>query len=383
LAVAAGLGVANLYYGQPLAALMARSLALSASAIGSCLTACQLGYALAMLLLVPLGDGRERRTLMVQTALATSLSALLVALAPSYALLLVAHFLLGFSSCLPQMAVPFAVALVEPEERGAAIGTVMSGLLTGILLSRTVSGFLAAAIGWRGTFVAAAVVMAGLALTLRVRLSAQHPPEPLPWRQIVFSLPGVLRSQALLVKHAWIGALGFASFSVFWSTLSFQLAELGQGPRTAGLYGVLGLGGIAVASLVGRRAERWGALRVIALGLVILALSFAVSAATSRSLLGLAIAAVLLDTGMQASHLTNQTVLFGLQPELRNRINAIYMVSFFVGGAAGTAAASLAWELARWQGVCWVGGAFALCGLLPLVRGRAGVRIPVVPPGSG
>ncbi|MEO8180827.1 MAG: MFS transporter [Deltaproteobacteria bacterium] len=379
--MAAGLGVANLYYGQPLAALMAGSLALSATAIGSCLTACQLGYALAMLLLVPLGDGRERRGLMVQTALATSLSALLVAIAPSYALLLVAHFLLGFSSCLPQMAVPFAVTLVKPEERGAAIGMVMSGLLTGILLSRTVSGLLAAALGWRGTFAGAAVMMAGLALTLRFQLPAQHPPQPLLWRQIVLSLPGVLRSQPLLVKHAWIGALGFASFSVFWSTLSFQLAQLGRGPRTAGLYGVLGLAGILVASLVGRHAERWGTVRINALGLVTLALSFAVSAAASGSLVGLAIAAVLLDTGMQASHLTNQTVLFGLQPELRNRINAIYMVSFFIGGAAGTAAASLAWELARWQGVCSVGGAFALCGLLPLVRGRAGVRLPV-PPGN-
>jgi predicted MFS family arabinose efflux permease len=265
------------------------------------------------------------------------------------------------------MAVPFAVAMGKPEQRGAAIGTVMSGLLTGILLSRTASGLLAAAIGWRGTFLGAAVVMAGLALTLRVWLPLQHPAQPLPWRQIVQSLPGVLRGQPLLVKHAWVGALGFASFSVFWSTLSFQLAELGQGPRTAGLYGVLGLAGILVASLVGRHAERWGPVRINALGLVTLALSFAVSAVGSRSLLGLAIAAVLLDTGMQGSHLANQTVLFGLQAELRNRINAIYMVAFFIGGAAGTAGASLAWELARWQGVCWVGGAFALCGLLPLI----------------
>jgi predicted MFS family arabinose efflux permease len=258
----------------------------------------------------------------------------------------------------------------KPEERGAAIGTVMSGLLTGILLSRTASGLLAAAIGWRGTFLGAAVVMAGLALTLRVWLPLQRPAQPLPWRQIVLSLPGVLRSQPRLVKHAWIGALGFASFSVFWSTLSFQLAELGQGPSTAGLYGVLGLAGILVASLVGRHAERWGPLRINALGLVALALSFAVAALGSRSLLGLAIAAVLLDTGMQASHLANQTVLFGLQPELRNRINAIYMVTFFIGGAAGTAGASLAWELARWQGVCGAGAAFALCGLLPLVSRR-------------
>lgn len=368
LAAAAGFGAANLYYSQPLAALMAQSLHISAAAMGSCLTACQFGYALGMLLLVPLGDGHERRGLMLQTVLATSVSALLVAIAPSYPVLLVAHLLLGFSSCLPQMAVPFAVALAKPAERGAAIGTVMSGLLTGILLSRIASGLLASAIGWRGTFVAAALLMVGLGLLLRWQLPLQHPPEPLAWRRIVLSLPGVLRSQPLLVRHGLIGAAAFASFSVFWSTLSFQLAALGHGARTAGLYGVLGLVGIAAASLVGRRAERWGTTRVIALGLLGLALSFSFAAGAARSLVGLAIAAVLLDGGMQASHLANQTVLFGLQPELRNRINAIYMVSFFIGGALGTASASVAWDLAGWNGVCVVGAALALCGLPPLLR---------------
>jgi predicted MFS family arabinose efflux permease len=375
LAAAAALGVANLYYAQPLAALMASSLGISASAIGSCLTACQLGYALAMLLLVPLGDGRERRGLMVQTALATSISALLVAVAPSLGLLLIANLLLGFCSCLPQMCVPFAVALVPPERRGAAIGTVMSGLLTGILLSRTASGFLASLIGWRGTFAGAAVVMAVLAVTLRLRLPPQQPAQPLPWGRIVRSLPGVLRSQPLLIKHGLIGALGFASFSVFWATLSFQLALLGRGPSTAGLYGVLGIAGIGVAGIVGRRAESWGPPRVNAVGLVSLALSFVVAAGAPDSLLALAVAAVLLDAGMQASHLANQTVIFGLAPELRNRLNAIYMVLFFIGGSAGTATASLAWQLARWQGVCVAGACFALCGLLPLAFGPAHVRV--------
>jgi predicted MFS family arabinose efflux permease len=366
LSVAAGLGVANLYYAQPLAATMASSLGVSAAAIGLSLMACQLGYALGMLLLVPLGDGRERRRLMVQTTLATSVSALLVAFSSSYALLVVASAVLGFSSCLPQMAIPFAVGLVNREERGAAIGTVMSGLLTGILLSRIASGLLAAAIGWRGTFVGAALLMAILALVLRLSLPAQRPPEPLAWRAVVVSLPGVLRAEPLLRRHALLGALGFASFSVFWSTLSFQLAALGQGPRTAGLFGALGLAGIAVAPLVGRHAERLGIARVNAASLSMLAASFVVAFLASRSLPGLAIAAILLDAGMQSNHLTNQTVIFGLTPALRNRINAVYMVVFFVGGAVGTTLGSLAWELARWQGVCFAGVLFSLAGLLLL-----------------
>ncbi|HVZ36518.1 MAG TPA: MFS transporter [Polyangiaceae bacterium] len=366
LAVAAGLAVANLYYAQPLAAMMADSLRVSAGAIGLSLMACQLGYALGMLVLVPLGDGRERRSLMVRTALATSLSALLVAASPSYPLLVAASGLLGFCSSLPQMTVPFAVALVDREARGAAIGVVMSGLLAGILLSRTASGSFAAAIGWRGTFVGAAVLMLLLALVLRGGLDAQYPPEPLPWRSIVLSLPGVLRGQPLLAKHALLGALGFASFSAFWSTLSFQLAELGEGARTAGLFGVLGVSGIAAAALVGRYADRLGATRLNASALVLLAISFVLSGFWQRSLFGLAAGAVLLDIGMQSNHLTNQTVIFGLAPALRNRINAIYMVCFFIGGAVGTAAASLAWEMARWNGVCFVGTGFSICALVPV-----------------
>jgi predicted MFS family arabinose efflux permease len=370
--VAAGLGVANLYYAQPLAAMMARSLGVSAGAIGISLMACQLGYALAMLLVVPLGDGRERRMLMVQAALATAVSALLVAASPSYAVLVVASAVLGFSSCLPQMTVPFAVGLVSREQRGAAIGTVMSGLLTGILLSRTASGLLATAIGWRGTFVGAALVMLMLALVLRFSLSTQQPPEPLAWRAIVFSMPRVLRAEPLLRKHALLGALGFASFSVFWTTLSFQLATLGEGARTAGLFGVLGIAGVAVAAPVGRHADRLGAARVNGVALCVLAASFAVFALGARSLAGLAVGAIVLDIGMQANHLTNQTVIFGLAPALRNRVNAIYMVVFFIGGAVGTAVGAWAWEAARWNGVCLAGASFSLAGLLLLLKPTQG-----------
>jgi predicted MFS family arabinose efflux permease len=368
--VSAGLGVANLYYAQPLAAMMASSLGVSAGEIGLSLMACQLGYALGMLLVVPLGDGRERRALMVQICLATAVAALLVAFSPSYPVLVVASAVLGFSCCLPQMAVPYAVGLVNREERGAAIGTVMSGLLTGILLSRTASGVLAAAIGWRGTFVGAALLMALLGVVLRFSLATQRPAEPLAWRAIVGSLPGVLRAEPLLRKHALLGALGFASFSVFWATFSFQLATLGEGARTAGLFSVLGLSGIVVAAPVGRHAERLGPARVNAACLSLVALSFAVFVLGARSLLGLAIGVVLLDVGMQANHLANQTVIFGLTPALRNRINAIYMVVFFIGGAAGTAVGALAWELGRWNGVCVAGASFSVVGLLPLLKAK-------------
>jgi predicted MFS family arabinose efflux permease len=366
LGATAGLGVANLYYAQPLAATMAQSLAVSASAIGACLMACQLGYALGMLLLVPLGDGRERRGLMVKTAAAASVALLLVATAPSYAVLLVTLALLGFASCLPQMSVPFAVSLVPERARGRAIGTVMAGLLTGILLSRTLSGIIAGALGWRWTFVCAAGIMAVLALVIRIGLPAQRPSEPLPWLQIIASMPRVLGSQPLLQRQALVGALGFAAFNAFWSTLSFQLAALGYGARTAGLFGVLGLAGVAAAPIVGRLSGRVHPTRINLVGLLSVALSFAWLSLVERSLLGIAVATVLLDAGAQATHLANQTIILGLDPATRNRTNALYMVSFFVGGSAGTLIAALAWERLGYGGVCLAGGALALAGLAPL-----------------
>jgi predicted MFS family arabinose efflux permease len=373
LAVTAGLGVANLYYAQPLAATMASALSVSATEIGACLMACQLGYALGMLLLVPLGDGRERRGVMVRTAAAASVALILVASAPTYLVLLGTSALLGFASCLPQMCVPFAVGLVPEQARGRAIGAVMGGLLAGILLSRTLSGFIATAIGWRATFVCAALLMAALALVIRAALEPQHPPAPLAWREIMASLPRVFGAQPLLQRQALVGAAGFAAFSAFWSTLSFQLAALGHDARMAGAFGVLGLAGVVVAPIVGRLAGRVPPSLINVAGLCAVALSFALLAPSRHSLIGIAVATLLLDAGAQATHLANQTIVLGLEPAWRNRTNALYMVSFFIGGSAGTLIAAFAWEKLGYGGVCLAGGALALSGLLPLAwKARAG-----------
>jgi predicted MFS family arabinose efflux permease len=373
LAVVAGVSVANLYYAQPLAATMAASFEVSPSAMGLALMLCQLGYALGMLLLVPLGDGRERRRLMLQTALAASAMLVLVAMAPSFPVLAASSLLLGFASCLPQMALPFAVGLVPRAERGRAIGLVMGGLLTGILLSRTVSGVLAAAIGWRATFASAAAMMVVLAVTLRFGLPPQAPEQPLAWRRIILSLAAVVRGQPLLRRQSLVGACGFAAFSVFWSTLSFHLARLGYGSKAAGLFGVIGLSGVVAAPIVGRLSTRMPPTRINLAGHAAVGAAFLVFAAAPSSLVAIGLGVVLLDVGVQASHLANQTIIFGLDPALRNRINAVYMVSYFVGGALGTVLSALAWERFGWLGVCVLGATSAGAGLLPLVLGRPGI----------
>ena len=386
MAAVAAVSVANLYYAQPLGATIARSLGVGAGSMGAALMLCQLGYALGMLLLVPLGDGRERRALMTVTALGASAMLLLTALAPGFRSFAAVNLALGFASCLPQMAVPFAVGAVPPAERGKAIGTVMSALLAGILLSRTASGSLAQAIGWRGTFVAAAALMVGLAATIRFALPPQRPARPLAWRTILASLAGIIRREPLLRRHALVGAAGFAAFSAFWSTLSFQLARLGHGSRAAGLFGVLGLTGVAVAPIVGRLTGRVRPAILNAAGLVAVIAAFALFWAGARSLIVLAVGVVALDAGVQGSHLTNQSVIFGLDPDARNRINAVYMVSYFIGGALGTVLAGWAWDLAGWSGVCLAGMTFAAAGLLPVIGGpgrqRAASTIATAASGS-
>lgn len=383
LAVVAGIAVANLYYAQPLAAMMADSLHVSAAALGVAMMLCQIGYALGMLLLVPLGDGRERRALMVKTALASAVTLLVMSLAPSYPVVAGLSLLLGFASCLPQLAVPFAVGLVPPEQRGRAIGVVMGGLLTGILLSRTASGVLAGVVGWRATFAMAAGLMALTAGLIRLALPAQRPAQPLAWRAILASLFGVVRGEPLLRRQALVGALGFASFSTFWSTLSFHVTRLGYGSKTAGLFGMVGVVGVAAAPIVGRLAGRVRPTLINQVGLAAMVVSFVVFAAGAHSLVVLGVGVVLLDAGSQSSHLANQTIIFGLNQALRNRINAIYMVSFFVGGALGTAAAAFVWERAGWTGVCVLGGALAAAGQLPLLRQLVSRRAPSLAAPSG
>lgn len=373
LATAAGFGAANLYYAQPLAEAIARDFHTTAGGVSSALVGTQLGYAAGMLLLVPLGDVRERRGVIVATTLAAAVALLGFAAAPSLALLAVASVLVGLGASLAQMIVPFAVGLAPPEQRGRVVGNVMGGLLAGILLSRTISGTLGAVIGWRLVFVAAAGAMAILAGILRIALPAVPPTTTLRYRALLISLGTIARREPVLRGRCLVGGLGFASFSVFWSTIAFHLAHspVGGGSATAGLLGVLGLTGIAVAPLAGRLAMRVPPSRVNLGGLVIIIASFAVFLAGSASLVAISLGVVLLDAGTQANQLTNQTVIYGLAPAERSRINAIYMVAYFLGGALGTALAAQAWQHGGWPAVCATGTAFAVLAMLPLRARRS------------
>jgi predicted MFS family arabinose efflux permease len=372
LTASGALGVANLYYGQPMAASLARELVTTERNVGVALTLCQLGYGAGMLLLVPLGDGHERRRLASLTALASSLVLAGLGFATTFPVFAALMLVLGVASSLPQIVLPIAVSLGEPSARGRIIGTIMGGLLAGILLSRTVSGLVTEAFGTRAMFGLASVAMAGVALVLRVTLPRLEPASRIGVGEILASMRMLLAREAAVRKHGAIGALGFASFSVFWATLAFHLHGLGHGPRVSGLYGVLGLSGVVAAPIIGRLASRLRPelLNMASLALVIL--GFAAFAVMPASLVMIGVGVVLLDAGVQANHITNQNVILGLSAEHRNRFNALYMVMYFAGGALGSLAASLAWPRFGWAGSCVLGAAFAALGMLVAFRGRGG-----------
>lgn len=373
LATAAGLGAANLYYGQPLAAAIGASLNAPVAAIGTALTATQVGYAFGMLLLVPLGDARERRSLMVTTMFCAVPALLLVAISRSVPALVASSLLVGVASSVVQMIVPYAVDLAPIEQRGRVVGTVMAGLFAGILLSRTASGAIGAALGWRAVYVIAAAVMAVLGVVLRATMPTRLPAERLAYGAVLRSLFMVVKTEPVLRTRAVVGGLGFASFSVFWSMLSYHLANLGHGPATAGLFGAIGIVGVLVAPLVGRLATGPNPSRLNVGALLVTAASFAVFLLGARSLVAIGAGVVLLDAGVQANLLTNQTVIYGLRPELRSRLNAVYMVGYFIGGALGTVLGAFAWSMGNWPAVCATGASCALLAMVPLVTERRAV----------
>lgn len=357
MAIASGIGIANLYYNQPLLAMMGRTFGASPSAMGIVSMLTQMGFATGLLLFVPLGDTMDRRRLILATLVAAAISLVSFGVATSYLWLAVASFTVGAFSVSPQMLVPFAAHLAPPERRGRAVGTVMSGLLIGILLSRTISGYVATTLGWRAMY----FIAAGLMMLLAVVLARELPPSQsrarVPYRRLIASLWGLIRTEPVLRESTLSGGVLMGAFSTFWATLVFRLETppLHYGSRAAGLFGLVGAVGAAAAVLAGRLADRTNPRVNLRIAVLVSASAFVLFYAFGDTLTGLVAGVILLDIGVQGGHITNQSRIYSLRPEARNRVNTIYMVSFFLGGATGSALAASAWQRWHWPGVCAVG----------------------------
>ena len=372
LTLIAGGAVANIYYNQPLLAVLVSEFGERAALLVP--TACLVGYGLGILGLVPLGDAWPRRTLIVAQLLGLSVALLGAALAPTLAFLTVACLLIGFLSSAAQQAVPFAAELAPDESRGRMVGQVMTGLLTGILLARTVSGFVGAHFGWRAVFFAAAVVALVIAAVAAATLPKTKQTKPLRYRALMLSILHLVKTQPILRNASLSQGLLFASFNAFWATLAllveappFDLTAAG-----AGLFGVIGVCGTFVAPLSGRYTDRKGARPVVVTGAALVLASFLVLWLGGEvSLVAVAVGVLLIDIGINGALIANQTRAYALVPGARGRVNTVLFTAMFVFGALGAFAGSQAFLMAGWPGVCAVGALLSGGGLLVAIFDRS------------
>jgi predicted MFS family arabinose efflux permease len=366
LAFGTGGMVANIYYIQPLLSTIAADFRISLSMVGLVALLSQLGTALGMLLFVPLGDIKERRSLMVRLAIAASLCLAFMATAHGFWWLALASFGVGLTGSIVHVIIPYAAHLAHPERRGSIVGTVMSGLLLGILLARTLSGLMGAWFGWRSIYWLAAALMLIIATLFQFGLPSSLPAVKMSWLALIRSAGDLVRRQPTLREAALLGAVFFGSFSAFWTTLTFFLQHppYHYGSDVAGLFGLVGAVGAAAAPMIGRMADRYGARGNVLLALVVTLLSFVVMYAFGMHIAGLITGIILLDFGVQAGHVSNQTRIYALVPEARSRLNMVYMISYFTAGAIGSYTGTMAWEHFGWAGVCGLGGMLLVLGLI-------------------
>jgi predicted MFS family arabinose efflux permease len=366
LAISCGLTVANLYYAQPLLASISRSLHVSAATAGGLVTVTQAGYVAGMLLLVPLGDRTDRRRLVSVLLVVATAALVLAGLATTFWLLLVGALVSGVTSVVAQILLPFAADLAPERTRGAIVGRVVSGLLAGVLLSRTLGSLLADATSWRVVYLISAACMAALALVLRRALPARPPAVRLGYRQLLRSTARLVREYPELRRRALYQAAMFGAFSAFWSTISFVLtgppfrySQLG-----VGLFALVGAGGALIAPTAGRLSDRGLTRPMTAVAFVIASLAFALAGLGRGNVVLLAVAGVVIDMAVQSSFIFGQHAIYRLAPDARTRLNSIYIATFFLGGAIGSQAGAIAYHLAGWTAVTVLGGGLPVLALL-------------------
>jgi predicted MFS family arabinose efflux permease len=370
MAICTGLIVANIYYCQPLIVLIGKDFHVPGSTAGSIAFYTQAGYALGLLFFVPLGDKVERKSQIVwMTAFAVA-ALTMAALSPSLPVLKIASVLIGATSVIPQLILPLAANLASPTRTGKVIGVVMSGLLIGILLSRTLSGFIGAWLGWRGMFGLAAVLSFILLLIMRSTFPLSRPSFAGSYTTLMRSLLTLAKEQPVLREAAAINALGFATFGMFWTTMVLHLSgpPFHYNSNLIGLFGLAAAAGALAAPLVGGSADKRNPRIVIGYGLGLLLLSFGLLYVWANMVTGMIAGIVLLDLAMQCIHVSNQSRVYALIPGARNRLNTVYMTVSFAGTSLGSAIGLAVWDRAGWNGVCITGmlltaGAFTIYAL--------------------
>ncbi|CAM4277882.1 MFS transporter [Bordetella tumbae] len=367
-ATASGLSVANVYYAQPLLDALAQTFGISQAAIGGVVTATQLGCALALLLLVPLGDRMDRRRLMAIQLLALVVALIVVGTAQSATVLLAGMLGVGLlGTAMTQGLIAYAASVSAPHERGSVVGTAQSGVFIGLLLARVLAGGVSDLTGWRGVYLSAAALMLMLALPLWRRLPAlKTVSNAMSYPRLIGSMLTLLRQEKVLQIRGMLALLMFAAFNIFWSALVLPLSAppYGFSHTLIGAFGLVGAVGALAATRAGLWADQGHGQRTSALALAALLLAWWPLSLMDTSLWALIVGIMLLDLGGQALHVTNQSMIFRTQPEAHSRLVGLYMLFYAAGSGLGAISTTATYAYAGWQGVCVLGAAVSLSALL-------------------
>ena len=379
MAVATGLCVGGNYFNQPLLDSIAEALDTSRSAAASTVTVAQVAYALGLLFLVPLGDMFPQRRLAVMLMLAAAAGQGLSGFAPNIGVLVVGTAIAGLFSVAAQVLVPFAATLATPESRGRAVGTVMSGLLVGILVARSVAGILAElGDSWTTVYRVSTVAMVIVALALWRVLPATPPVVRQGYGSTLRSLGTLIVTHPRLRTRTLLGGLGFASVGALFSTMAFLLSDppFGLDDLQIGLVGLAGVAGAFAATAAGRLVDRGYGPPTTAVGVFTLIASWAALAAGGSSLVWFVVGMLVVDLALNLVHITNQNIVYALDPDARSRVNSVYMTGYFVGAASGSALGTMAWSAGGWTAVCVLGvGLAALAGVVWALDLRLAARM--------
>ncbi|MBO0994928.1 MFS transporter [Bacillus sp. SD088] len=367
LSVTCGAVVANIYYIQPIANHAAKTFSIGISSVGVLSMLTQLGYALGLLFLVPLGDLINRKKLIIRMSLLSTLSLLMAFLSPNFLLFAISSFLIGLLSIVPQIIIPYGASLVYKENRGRVTGQLLSGLLTGILLSRSVSGFVASYANWKMIYLLGFIVILILSMILYFNLPKEdhNISSGLSYFSSLKSIPFLIKSQKILQESVISGFFMFGTFSIFWSTLIFYISSSSYnwGSKEAGILALIGLSGAMCSPFAGRLADKISEKNIVFIGYAMQSVSFFILMLLGSNIVALVISIVLLDVGNQFGQVSNQTRVQKLRTEYASRNNTVFMFSYFIGGALGSLLGTTLWGQFGWIGVTILGLVFQAYGL--------------------
>lgn len=368
LAAACGLIVANLYYAQTLVGQIGASTGLSSAAAGIIVTITQIGYVAGLLFIVPLSDLMENRRLAVLSLAALLAALLAAAFAPNAPVFLAASLLIGLSSVVAQILVPFSTYLASEEQRGQVVGNVMSGLLLGIMFARPLASFVASVWSWHAIFALSAVLIAVLTLTLARLLPQRRPAASASYRELIVSLGRLFKNTPLLRRRAFYQACLFGAFSLFWTAIPMQLSDrFGLSQQGIALFALAGVGGAVAAPIAGRLADKGWTRPLTGLAMTLAAVSFVLTYLfqqdSTTDLVLLVLAAILLDMAVSGNLVLGQRAIYSLGSEARGRLNGLFMSIFFVGGAVGSFLGGWSYAYGGWDVASWIGAALPIAAL--------------------